>query len=237
MPAAASPRGCRPAARSCPGTRRPGRGRTSRRPAGRSAARRRAPSRTAAGRRSRGRLLLALARDVGAEDLADAVGLVDAPRVVALEHRVELRARVHDPRVDRRERLLAREPPLARGEAELLAQQVHHVGAVALVEHREAGGQAERAAVEAEQPVGDRVERAAPDAAGVAMAALALGALEHLAGGAPAEGQQQDALRADAALQQAGRRARPGSWSCRCPRRPRSAAVPHRGWPRPVARD
>ena len=57
---------------------------------------------------------------------------------------------------------------------ELLAQQVHHVGAVGLVEHREVGTQAERAPVEPEQPVGDGVERPAPDALGLALARRAM---------------------------------------------------------------
>ena len=75
-------------------------------------------------------------------------------------------AGVHRPRVDRRERVLAGEPALARGEPELVAEEVHHVGAVGLVEDGEVGRETERATVEAEQPVADRVERAAPDATG-----------------------------------------------------------------------
>ena len=136
------------------------------------------------------------------EDLPDAVDLVHAPRVVALQHVAELLAGVHRPRVDRRERVLAREPSFARGEPQLLAEQVHHVGAVGLVEHREVGTQPERAAVEAEQPVGDRVERPAPHPLGLALAGRAFGPGEHLARGAPAERQQQDPLGAHAALDQ-----------------------------------
>ena len=86
--------------------------------------------------------------------------------------------------------------------------------------------------MDAEQSVRDRVERAAPDAPGVAVAALTLGALEHLAGGPAAEGEQQDPLGRTPALEQAVTRARPGSSSCRCRPRPRSAAAPRRGWPR-----
>ena len=147
-------------------------------------------------------VLIALADRVRLEDLPDAVDLVHAPRVVTLQHVGELLAGVHRPRVDRRERVLAREPSFPRGEPQLLAQQVHHVGTVGLVQHREVGTQAERATVEAEQPVGDRVERPTPHALGLALAGRTLRAREHLACGAPAERQQQDPLRAHTAFHQ-----------------------------------
>ena len=64
-------------------------------------------------------VLRALALGVGAEDLADAVGLVEAPGVVALQDVAELLAGVDGARVDRGERLLAREAAIlrARGRA------------------------------------------------------------------------------------------------------------------------
>ena len=49
--------------------------------------------------------------------------------------------------------------------------------------------------MEAEEPIPDRVERAAPDAAGVARA-QARRSRDHLASGPPAEREEQDALRA-----------------------------------------
>ena len=45
----------------------------------------------------------------------------------------------------------------------LAADQVHQVGHVGLVEDREVGREPERPAVKAQQPVGDGVERPAPD--------------------------------------------------------------------------
>ena len=147
-------------------------------------------------------VLLALAAGVRLEHLADAVAFVDAPRVVALEDLAQFLPGVHRPRVDRRERVLAREPPLPAGEAELLAEQVHHVGRVGLVEHREVGPESERTPVQPDQAVRDGVERAAPHMRGVAVTAHAFGAREHLAGCTAAEREQQDPLRSHAALHQ-----------------------------------
>ena len=72
--------------------------------------------------------------------------------------------------------------------------------------------------VETEQPVGDRVERATPHALGLALAGRAFGPREHLAGGSPAERQEQDPLGPHAALDQVadpagerGRLAGPGA--------------------------
>src|SRR3989442_9732759 len=102
---------------------------------------------------------------------------------MALEHVAELLARVHGSRVDRREGLLPREPPLASAETKFVADEVHHVGSVCLIEHREVGTDPERAAVHAQQPVRDRVESSTPYATGLSIAGRALGAREHLAGG------------------------------------------------------
>ena len=57
--------------------------------------------------------------------------------------------------------------------------------------------------MQAEQAVRDRVERAAPHPTGLGRR-HALGAREHLAGGAPAEGEQQDAFGPDALVEQPG---------------------------------
>jgi hypothetical protein len=121
---------------------------------------------------------------------------------VPIHHRVELQSGIDHSRVDLRERLLPREAALSRRVPELFAEQVHHVGGVGLVEHCEPRGKAEGAAVEPEQPVRDGVERAAPDAAGIAMAADPLDPFEHLAGRPTAERQQQDPLGPDAAVEQ-----------------------------------
>ena len=59
-------------------------------------------------------VLRALALGVGAEDLADAVGLVEAPGVVALQDVAERLAGVDGAGVDPGERLLAREASLPR---------------------------------------------------------------------------------------------------------------------------
>ena len=58
-------------------------------------------------------MLSALAFGVGAEDVDDAFGFVQAPRIVTLQDFDEPLASVHGPRVDRRQGVLARESPLA----------------------------------------------------------------------------------------------------------------------------
>ena len=148
------------------------------------------------------RLLRPLALGVGAQDLADAVDVVGAPRIVPSDHVVELAPGVHHPGMDLSERLLPREAPLLLRVPELVAQQVQHVGCVGLVEHGESGRQTERPAMDPKQPVGDRVECAAPDAVGVAMPTGLGCPLEHLAGCAPAEGQQQQPLGSNTPVEQ-----------------------------------
>ena len=49
---------------------------------------------------------------------------------------------------------------------ELVPQHVHQVGGIAAVEHAEAGVEADRGGVPADQPVGDRVKRAGPGDSG-----------------------------------------------------------------------
>jgi hypothetical protein len=73
---------------------------------------------------------------------------------------------------------------------------------VFLVEDREVRAVADRLGVPAEEPVGRRVERAAPDPPRIDGDEL-LDAREHLAGGLVGEGQQQDVRRIDAVLDQA----------------------------------
>ena len=80
---------------------------------------------------------------------------------MAFQHIGEPLSGVHGAGVDPCERFLPREATLPRAEPELVAEQVHHVGRVGLVEHRERGIEAEGPSVQAQQPVGDGVERAA----------------------------------------------------------------------------
>ena len=88
-----------------------------------------------------------------------------------------------------------------------MADHVQHVLGVGLVHDREVGAEPGRLGVDAQQAVGDGVERAAPDAAGRRRrraATMRRGALEHLLGRAAGEGQQQDALGVDARGDQVG---------------------------------
>ena len=101
-------------------------------------------------------------------------------------------------RVDVQQRRLAREAPAGLPHAGLLAHDVEQVGRVAGVEHAEAGRQPEHGRVAAHEAVGDRVEGAAHHLPRVPALRRApeVGACapEHLARGAPREGQQQHAL-------------------------------------------
>ncbi len=149
-------------------------------------------------------VLPALAGGVGGEDLADAVDLVEAPWVVVLQYVGERIAGVHGAGVDRGERLLAWEPPFARAEPQLVTEQVHDVGAVGLIQHREVRTKAQRAAVQAQQSVRDGVEGAAPHTPGVGRLGDALGPRQHLASGAPTEGEEQEPFGAHTLGQQPG---------------------------------
>ena len=67
--------------------------------------------------------------------------------------------------VEQRVRRAGTAAPVA-GQAVVVAQQVHHVTGVARVEHGQRRGLAQRLGVRGDQPVGDGVERAAPQLAG-----------------------------------------------------------------------
>ena len=144
-----------------------------------------------------------LALDVAGEDGLDPVDVVATPRVCAVDDVGQFLLGVDDPGVDGRQCVLLRKAPAPLAQPELVAHEAEQVGIVALVEHGEAGAEADCRAVPAQQPVGDRVERATPDPAGT----FRLGELgrsrEHVARRSPREGQQQDPLGAGAAGQEA----------------------------------
>jgi hypothetical protein len=106
---------------------------------------------------------------------------------------------VHVARVDVVQRLLLGEALGAVAEPELGARELHEILGVALVEDREVAGEAGLGAEAPEEAVGGAVERAAVHAAaGAPDEAFRAG--EHLLGDAAREGEEEDALRRDAAL-------------------------------------
>ena len=139
------------------------------------------------------------------------VDLLAAPREVPLEHlgqrrrRVDAAATGSAASISLRARRFGRAGRGAVVGVELGAAQREQVGGVGLVEHGEGRVEPEGAAVEAQQPVGDGVERAAPRPAGDVGTAQLTGPPQQLGGGPPAEGEQQD--RAPAACPSATRRA------------------------------
>ncbi len=112
--------------------------------------------------------------------------------------------------IDREAGVLAREPLLLRGQAELLADAVEQVRGVAAIDDRELRIELQMRRVVAQQAIADRVERAGPLQAlrdDLALAAEHVaqglahdvhGTAAHLERCAAREGQQQDALRIDA---------------------------------------
>jgi hypothetical protein len=146
-------------------------------------------------------LALALAPAVAAEDAPDLLPVGLAPGELLHQQLRERPLRVDGARVDVGQRRLAREALARLGVAELLADEVEQVGAVARVEHAQSRRQPQRLGVQAHEPPGDRVEGATDDLAVGGDA----GALEqrsrpcqHLAGRAAGEGQKQDPLRREA---------------------------------------
>ncbi len=71
------------------------------------------------------------------ENRLDLLDVVRAPGEMNLQHVAELLLRIDHPRVDLHKRLFARESTLALGHAQLVADQIHHVGCVALVHYGE----------------------------------------------------------------------------------------------------
>ena len=130
--------------------------------------------------------------------------MLRAPRERALDDLVERRLRVDGPRIDVEHGRRAREAALAGGVPLLLADEVEQVGGIAGVEHAEAGGQAERGGVQANEQVRDRVKGAAEHGSGVGSGALREHARagNHFASGASGEREQEDALRAHPAREQ-----------------------------------
>jgi hypothetical protein len=145
-----------------------------------------------------------LALHVGPEDAGDGFGLLLAPREVAPQNRRQLGAGVHGPRVDGAEGGLAREAALACAEAQVATDQVEQVGRVGLVQHREVGGDADGPAVQSKQPIPEGVEGAAPHPAADTPPHHQVGPGQHLLGRPAGEGQEQDPLGTNAALDKVG---------------------------------
>ena len=153
--------------------------------------------------------LLGLAVGVGPEEQLQRVLVLLAPGEAAIQQVLERLPGVHAAAVDVRARRLAREAPVPSGEVELGAQDVQQVLRVGAVVDGEAGVEPDVLAVEAQEPRRDRVERAAPHAArggpllGPAVQEPVHPA-QHLGRGAPGEGDQEDALRPDPAVDEMG---------------------------------
>ena len=98
--------------------------------------------------------------------------------------------------------------PLA--ETEVDPHQPHEVDGVAGVEHGEAGPQADRLGVLLQQPMRDGVERAAPHAARRRRIGVTGRARDQLVRGASAEGEQQQARRVGALVDEVREAGREG---------------------------
>ena len=123
-----------------------------------------------------------------------------------MQHLVQRQLGVDAARVDVEAGGLLREAVAAAAEPQRGAGDVHEIFGVAPVEDGEVRLHADVAGVDAQQAGGDGVEGAAPDALRGAARGVAarrqhrLDAPQHLGGGAAREGEQQDAPRVGAAL-------------------------------------
>ncbi len=155
-------------------------------------------------------VLFLLGIDVGAEQRLQFCFPFVAPREGTLQYQRQRVAAVDHARIDRQAGSLQRETLLGLGQADVVPHHAHQVLGVAAVVDGERLFQADAAGVLAQQARADAVEGAGPRQAGRRLAAAqsehavqhAAGAVRHLAGGAPRERQQQDALRIGAALDQ-----------------------------------
>ena len=136
------------------------------------------------------------------EHLSNAVDVRVAPREGLVDDVAHRRMTVHHAAVDRRDGAGLREARASAREAEVGADEAEQVGRVALIEHGERRPEPDGRTEAAEQPVGDRVERAAPHATCRPTIAARRDPSQHLLRGAAAEGEQQDALGCYALVEQ-----------------------------------
>ena len=126
-----------------------------------------------------------------------------APWELGGDHSAGRAAGVDRPGVGVDEGVRAREALRWAGQSVLVPQEIHQVGGVALIEHRELRQQTQRVGVLGDQPVRHRVEGAAPQPSGrAAVAAQGSGAGQHVRGGSAGERQQQHPGRVGAVGQQ-----------------------------------
>ncbi len=111
-------------------------------------------------------LLLLLEVGVAGEELGQPVFGRQAPGEGRVQHLVQRQLRVDAARIHVEAGGLLREAGAAAAEAKGRAGDVHEVFRVAAVEDREIGRHADVAGVDAQEPGGDGVKRAAPDARG-----------------------------------------------------------------------
>ena len=148
-----------------------------------------------------------LAVGVGVEEPLQLLGPLAAPGKVAGQDLRELLPRIDAAAVDRHAGALLGKAAIVAGQAQLGADHVQKVFGIGPVVDRELRIQADGLAVLAQQPGGDGVEGAAPDAvaprAGLAgrqagpaeLAEDAVHPADHLGGRAAGEGEQQDLRR------------------------------------------
>ena len=148
-------------------------------------------------------VLRLLGLDIGGEQLAQLRAPAGAPREEAAEHLVERQFGIDGAGVDRKAGALGREPAFRLGEAELVPDEVHQVGAVLAVMDGEGGIEPDLLGIVAQQPRADAVKGAGPGQrighdAGIGaehLRADALDAAGHFGCRPARKGHQQDAAR------------------------------------------
>jgi hypothetical protein len=145
----------------------------------------------------------ALVRDVAAEQPGKLPGELAAPGEALRHHLGDRGLGVHAPGVDVGADLGPRCPPLDAHQVVVGAQRIEHIRHVGRVDHAERGRQRERLGVRPDDPVRDRVKRAAADP--VTRARMPLrDPCQHVVGRAAGERQQQDPAGLDALRTQPG---------------------------------
>ena len=134
-------------------------------------------------------------------DPGEILEVVDELRIRIANDVLDRDLGVEVPGVDVLERLLFREALRFRGVSELSARQLHQVGGVALIHDGKILRQASSLSVATQQAVSGGVERPAVNALAVA-AHQPLGARQHFLRGASREGEKQNSLGGNAALDQ-----------------------------------
>ncbi len=153
-------------------------------------------------------VLALLGLDIGGKQLPQLGFPILAPGKERAEHLVERQLRIHDTRIDREAGAFGGKARFGSGKSEIVPDEIDEIGGILAVVNGERAVEADLQGVFTQQPGPDGVEGAGPgqrpgERGGLPVRAHdacrdALDPARHLGGGAPREGEQQDAAGIDA---------------------------------------